>query len=187
LTSTRKLSGASSLSLTSGRDRGGKQGILGIAPGSIVAGYGVICVESGDLAVVEWGVIRAKSNDPIPQRLLTIYQRLIELIDTIKPHCVVVERPFYGNNVKALIAMGQSVGIALLAAAEKGVEIFEYTPREVKKSVVGNGGASKEQVQRMVSVILNLGGSGAPLDATDALAVALCHENRMKNLSITGG
>jgi crossover junction endodeoxyribonuclease RuvC len=147
----------------------------------------VICVESGDVAAVEWGVVRAKSNDPIPQRLLTIFHRLIELIDTFKPHNIAVECPFFSNNVKALIAMGQSTGIALLAAAERGVEVFEYTPREVKKSVVGSGGASKEQVQRMVAVILNLGGSDAPLDATDALAVALCHENRMKNLSIAGG
>jgi len=139
------------------------------------------------VTAVECGLIRAKRTDPIPKRLLTIYQRLIELIDTFTPHCVAVERAFYGNNVGSLIAMGQSVGIALLAAAEKGVEVFEYTPREVKKSVIGNGGASKEQVQRMVCAILGLGTSDTPLDATDALAVALCHENRMKGLSIAGG
>jgi len=92
-----------------------------------------------------------------------------------------VERAFYGNNVSALITMGQSVGITLLAAAEARIEIFEYSPREVKKSVVGNGGASKEQIQRMVCALLGLGSAIKPLDATDALAVALCHQHRLRD------
>jgi len=165
----------------------GKQIILGIDPGSIVTGYGVISSESGDATAVKWGVIRAAKSDPLPQRLHTIYRDLIELIDTCKPASVAVERPFYGKNVGALITMGQSAGTALLAAVEAGADVFEYTPREVKKSVVGNGAASKEQVQRMVCMILGLKDSGEPLDATDALAVALCHENRIRNIAVISG
>jgi crossover junction endodeoxyribonuclease RuvC len=178
----RSSSRASNLRPINGQGVEGKQIVLGIDPGSIVTGYGAICVDNDEVTAVEWGVIRAKKTDPITQRLLTIYRTLIEIIDTFKPSCVAVERPFYGKNVSALIAMGQSVGVALLAAAEMGVEVYEYTPREVKKSVVGSGGASKEQVQRMVCVILGLQSDDTPLDATDALAVALCHENRMKDL-----
>jgi crossover junction endodeoxyribonuclease RuvC len=155
--------------------------ILGIDPGSVIAGYGVIRVEGDEPSAVKWGVLRARKSDPLPKRLLTIHRSIIELIDTFAPQAVAVERAFYGNNVKALMAMGQSVGVVLLASAEREVDVFEYTPREVKKAVVGNGGASKEQIQRMVCAILNLNRSEEPLDATDALAVALCHENRTRD------
>jgi crossover junction endodeoxyribonuclease RuvC len=161
--------------------------ILGVDPGSIITGYGTVSSESGGVTAVKWGVIRTGKNDPIPKRLLTIYKALIELIDNLEPDCVAVERAFYGNNVNSLIKMGQAAGVVLLAAAEKGRDVFEYTPREVKKSVAGNGGASKEQVQRMVYTILNLKTPDIPLDATDALAVALCHENKTKELSIIPG
>ncbi len=160
--------------------------ILGVDPGSLITGYGAIRSERGEVTALKWGVIRTGKNDSIPQRLLTIYRSLIELMDSLEPDCVAVERAFYGNNVNSLIKMGQSAGVALLAAAEKGNDVFEYTPREVKKSVVGSGGASKEQVQRMVYTILNLGARDVPLDATDALAVAICHENRSRELSIAG-
>ena len=172
--------------LVNGQGGEEKQVILGIDPGSIVTGYGAIAVEDNGVTVVKWGVIRAKRTERLPNRLLIIYRNIIELIDTFKPHCVAVECAFYGNNVRALIAMGQSIGVVLLASAEKGIDSFEYTPREVKRSVVGNGGASKEQVQRMVLTILGLRSTDKPLDATDALAVALCHENRTRDLAITG-
>jgi len=185
LTSTRKSSRASNHRQADGQGGEEKQVILGIDPGSIVTGYGVISIENGETVVVKWGVIRARKADPLPKRLHTIYRNLIELIETVLPDCVAVECAFYGSNVKSLIAMGQSVGIILLASAEKGLDAFQYTPREVKKSVVGTGGASKEQVQRMIFTILSLKPSDVPLDATDALAVAMCHENRMRLLSIT--
>lgn len=187
MTSTRKSFKASSSRPADGQGGGKNQVILGIDPGSIVTGYGVISIENGEVTVMKWGVIRARKTDPLSKRLHAIYRNLIELIETYLPDCVAVECSFYGNNVKSLIAMGQSVGIVLLASAEKGIDAYEYTPREVKKSVVGNGAASKEQVQRMVCTILGLKSSDAPHDATDALAIALCHENRMRDPAITAG
>jgi len=187
LTSTKKSSGASAQGPTDGRCGGERQIILGIDPGSIITGYGAVCRGDGEVSALKWGVIRAGKSDPLPKRLLTIHGHILDLIDTLKPGCVAVECAFFGKNVRSLIAMGQSVGVALLAAAEKGVEVYQYTPREVKKSVTGNGGASKEQIRRMVHSILRMGSSTGPFDATDALAVALCHENRMRDLPVKSG
>jgi crossover junction endodeoxyribonuclease RuvC len=133
------------------------------------------------------GAIRTGKTDPISVRLLTIFTTINEILDRFKPDCLAIESAFYGNNVSSLIAMGRSSGIVLLAAAGRGIEVFEYAPRDIKKSVVGNGGASKEQVQRMVCAILEMERRPSPLDATDALAVALCHQNKAKRLAMDLG
>ena len=181
MTSTRRSSEASNPRPIDGRDEGGRRIVLGVDPGSIITGYGVISAGDGKISAVDWGVIRARKADRLPKRFLTILQGLLQLIDAFAPHCVAIERAFYGKNIASLITMGQAVGVALLAAEMKDVESREYTPREVKKSVAGRGGASKEQIQRMVCSILGLGGTTESLDATAALAVALCHEKRMKD------
>jgi len=160
--------------------------ILGVDPGSIVAGYGVIRSAGREAAYVTCGVIRAHRADPLPHRLLTLHESILVLIDEHHPAAVAVERAFYGKNIRALMALGQAGGVVQLAAAERGVDVYEYTPGEVKKAVVGRGAASKEQVQRMVCAVLDLR-RGAPLDATDALAVALCHESRTRDPGANAG
>lgn len=158
--------------------------ILGVDPGSLVAGYGVIRSSGRDPSIVTCGVIRARRADPLPKRLLTLHDSILDLIDDHAPVAVAVERAFYGKNVRALMSLGQAAGVVLLAAAERGIDVYEYAPGEIKRAVVGRGRASKEQVQRMVCVVLDLP-PGAPLDATDALAAALCHESRTRAPAVT--
>lgn len=151
--------------------------ILGIDPGSVVTGYGYV-EASRRPRLVEAGCIRPIANVPFERRLLDIHERFEELVLRRRPDAVAVEAAFYGANVQTLMKMCHARGTILTALARAGVAFFEYAPREVKKAVVGNGNASKEQVQFMVEKVLGPVGDDAPLDVTDAIAVALCHAHR---------
>ena len=149
--------------------------VMGIDPGSNLTGYGIIEWKGDQLQPVHWGAIRTNSKNTFPRRLKNIYDELSEVISQYAPGAVAVEDLFFAANAKSALKLGQTRGVILLAAANQMVPIAEYTPLEVKQSVVGYGRADKKQVQYMVCRLLNLKTVPDPLDASDALAVAICH------------
>ena len=152
---------------------------LGIDPGSRVTGYGIVEQAGSRIVRVDHGEIRIKNGESFTRCLSRIFDELTEVIGRTKPDAVAIEDIFYGKNVKSLIKQGHVRGVALLAASRSGLPVHEYTPLEVKKAVVGYGRAEKQQVQVMVQAILRLG-EILPEDASDALAVAICHTNTKK-------
>jgi crossover junction endodeoxyribonuclease RuvC len=158
--------------------------ILGIDPGTIALGWGVIDSDGHANNMVEFGVVRTPPKSSLDQRLLTIFNELKAVIDRIQPDTVAVEEVFLGKNPRSALWIGHARAVALLAAAERQLPVAEYAAREIKMSVVGNGSASKHQVEYMVGTILNTGDS-IPPDAADALAVALCHASRLHANTLT--
>ncbi len=154
--------------------------ILGIDPGTIITGYGVVEDTDGSLSLVDYGTIKGGRKDSFPDRLKKIYDGLNKVIKKHKPGHVAVEKVFYGKSVKAAIKIGEGRGIAILCAASAGIPVSEYSPTVVKKSVVGSGSAQKLQVKEMVKVILNMPKCPEHFDASDALAIAICHCHRRK-------
>jgi crossover junction endodeoxyribonuclease RuvC len=154
---------------------------LGIDPGTAITGYGIIREEQdGCLIVLEYGVIRTSADQTQANRLVYLYQKMKELILLHQPELGAVEKLFFQRNVRTALNVGQARGVALLAMAELGLKIGEYTPLEVKQAVAGYGGADKNQVQQMVKTILGLETIPYPDDAADALAVAICHIHSVK-------
>ncbi|RPI68668.1 MAG: crossover junction endodeoxyribonuclease RuvC [Ignavibacteriae bacterium] len=150
--------------------------ILGIDPGSVICGYGVIDVQGSAMTVVEYGVIHVKRHkSSFPQRLVEIHERLTAVISRSKPDVCALEMVFYAKNVKSVVQLAHARGVSMLACASAGLDPIEYTPMQIKRSVTGRGASSKQQVSHMVSAILKLDESPEFLDATDALAVAICH------------
>jgi crossover junction endodeoxyribonuclease RuvC len=150
--------------------------VLGIDPGTATTGYGLVReAADGSLACVDYGTILTAAGIPMPERLVQIYQRLQEIVLLHHPDCCAVEKLFFQRNVKTAMAVGQARGVVLLALAQAGLPLAEYTPLEVKQAVTGYGGAGKEQVQLMVRALLGLEELPHPDDAADALAIAICH------------
>ena len=150
--------------------------ILGIDPGTAVTGYGVVAKEGGNaVSLVECGVVRTSSGEALAVRIREIYVEVTELIRRHTPSVVVVEDVFQGKNVQSALKLGHARGAILLAAALREIPIAEYSPREIKKAVVGNGNATKDQVGFMVQQQLRLKVPPSPADAADGVAVALCH------------
>jgi crossover junction endodeoxyribonuclease RuvC len=162
--------------------------ILGIDPGTVVMGYGVIKAEKDKTTLVESDALVTQERSPIGERLSFMYHRLLEIISQYQPDAVAIEQPFMAKNVKAALAVGRAQAIAILAAADKGIPTFEYTPAQVKQRVTNYGASTKEQVQEMVRLQLGLAEVPRPNDAADALAVALCHlhETRIESLLAKG-
>ena len=155
--------------------------VLGIDPGSVICGYGVIESQNSKLYLVEYGVIKAKKiNDSIHIRLKEIYKRLNVVIERTKPDLAAFESMFYSKNAQSLIKLSQARAAAILSAVMFDIDITEYSPREVKKSITGNGNAGKQQVQFMVRTLLSIEETPEFFDSTDALAVAICHVNKNK-------
>ena len=148
---------------------------MGIDPGSSCTGYGIIEEINSALKVVHWGSVKSKPRQPFPQRLKFIYDELVMVIHEFNPDEVAIEDMFFATNVKSALKLGQTRGIAVLSAVNEGKPVAEYSPLEVKQSVVGYGRAEKTQVQDMVTSLLRLKEKPEPLDASDALAVAICH------------
>ena len=157
--------------------------ILGIDPGSHVTGYGIIEKKVNYLRHVLHGEIKAKKESPLSIMLISIYQQLSAVIEQNAPQAIALENIFYGKNVRSLIKQAQVRGVVIFAGADKGIPVFEYSPLEVKKAVVGYGRAEKRQVQIMVKAILKLPVL-PPADAADALATAICHANFLKEQPI---
>jgi crossover junction endodeoxyribonuclease RuvC len=150
--------------------------VLGVDPGSIICGYGVVDFENNKLSMVEYGVIKvAKKEETFPLRLKAIYERLLSVIKRTNPDESAFESIFYGKNVQSMMKLSHARAVAMLSATMREVPIQEYSPREIKKSVTGLGNASKEQVQFMVKKLLNISETHEFFDATDALAIAICH------------
>jgi crossover junction endodeoxyribonuclease RuvC len=157
--------------------------ILGIDPGSRHTGYGVVEVQGGHERAIAFGVIRTTSEDH-PRRLDEIYRGVIEVLDQTRPDECAIEMPVYTRNAQAMLKLGRAQAAAMLAAMHRQIPVTQYTPAEIKKSVTGNGNASKEQIGYMIRSLLTLATSGTH-DAADALAVALCHAHRGR--AIAGG
>jgi crossover junction endodeoxyribonuclease RuvC len=153
--------------------------ILGIDPGTIATGYGVIEAEGDEATFIDCGALTASERSPIGERLSYMYQGLKEVIARFKPDVVAIESPFVAKSVKSALAIGKAQAVAILAAAEGKIPSHEYSPAEVKKRVTDYGVSTKEQVQEMVKLQLNLAEAPHSTDAADALAVALCHLSRM--------
>lgn len=151
--------------------------ILGLDPGSALLGYGVIRQVGSEIRAVEYGAISTPKDMELAQRLELLYQRLRELLGRLHPECAAVESLFFNVNVRTALAVGQARGVALLACAQAGCGVHEYTPQQVKQGVVGYGRAEKRQVQEMVRLLLRLEARPRPDDAADALALAICHAN----------
>jgi crossover junction endodeoxyribonuclease RuvC len=149
--------------------------LLGIDPGTTVLGYAVLEVQGKQLSVLEMGVVHLKKLPDHQQKLKRIFERLQTLIDVYKPKEMAIEAPFYGKNVQSMLKLGRAQGVSIAAAITMGVEITEYSPKKIKQSVTGNGNASKEQVAAMLTNTLGINLDDHYLDATDALATALCH------------
>lgn len=150
--------------------------VLGIDPGTATTGYGLVQeTTAGGFAVVTYGAILTPAGMPSEKRLLMLYERLMELILLHRPDNGAVEKLFFSRNVTTAIAVGQARGVVMLAMAQQGLPIGEYTPMQVKQAVTGYGGADKVQIQQMVQALLGLVELPRPDDAADALAIAMCH------------
>lgn len=150
--------------------------ILGIDPGTVVLGYGLMRASKGNLTLLEMGVLRLGSYEDHPQRLQKIFSLVEDLIRKFQPNCMALEAPFFGKNVQSMLKLGRAQGVAMAAGMLHNLEVAEYSPRTVKQKTTGKGSASKEAVRAMLEMTLQFQGDAkTPLDATDALAVALCH------------
>ena len=153
--------------------------IIGIDPGTIVTGIGIIEAKKNKLYPIYYDAIRLNKYDYFPTRLKIIYDSIINTIDIYNPDEFAIETVFYGKNIQSALKIGQARGVSFLAAMQREIPANEYSPKEIKKAVTGNGAASKEQVSYMVQTILKITKAPLLFDVTDALAVAICHYNRM--------
>lgn len=149
--------------------------ILGLDPGTNVMGYGVILIRKPKIDLLQFGVIHLSKYESHELRLKKIFDRVLSLIDDFHPDEVALEAPFFGKNVQSMLKLGRAQGVAMSAALSREIPIVEYAPKRVKQSVTGNGNASKEQVARMLMTLFTIKELPKLLDATDALAVAVCH------------
>jgi len=149
--------------------------IIGIDPGIAIVGYGVIEYKGNKFSIIDYGAITTGTNYSFPDRLKIVYDSLSELLQKYKPDEFAIEELFFNKNAKTAIKVGQARGVEVLAAVNLGIDIYEYTPLQVKQGVVGYGRADKKQVQEMVKILLNLKEIPKPDDVADALAVAICH------------
>ncbi|HSL32331.1 MAG TPA: crossover junction endodeoxyribonuclease RuvC [Candidatus Limnocylindrales bacterium] len=153
--------------------------ILGIDPGTAALGYGIVEKTGGRLRAIDYGCFETSPDSPMPERLLAIHTLLDELMSLHQPAVVAVERLFFSKNAQTAMAVGQARGVVLLTAAQYGRPVREATPNEVKSAIAGYGAADKEQVQRMVQLVLGMPELPRPDDAADALAIAVCIANRI--------
>lgn len=155
--------------------------ILGIDPGSVITGIGIIHSNGNETKLIELDAVVLNSKISLTNRLKIIYDACIDKIKKYKPDELAIETAFYGKNIQSTLKLGQARGVAIIAAANSNMCVSEYSPREVKKSITGNGAASKEQVKNMVKRILEIKEDPDYIDSTDALAIALCHHYNLQN------
>ena len=150
--------------------------ILGIDPGTVMMGYSIVAVSSGRPELIEMNILKLAPSEDNYQRLQRIYVKVSEVISLYRPHCFAIEAPFFGKNVQSMLKLGRAQGVAIAAAMGAGLEVSEYSPKKIKQSITGNGNAGKEQVWKMLQQILSLRDASITyFDASDALAVAICH------------
>lgn len=158
--------------------------ILGIDPGTLVMGYGIISVNKSSLTLIEMGVLQLSKHKDHAERLHLIFKKMESLIKIHQPVAVAIEAPFFGKNVQSMLKLGRAQGVAIAAAMMSGLHAAEYAPRKVKQSITGRGNATKEQVLKMLQQTLNIGDDVRFMDATDAVAVALCHHYQHRTTEI---
>lgn len=150
--------------------------ILGIDPGTLMMGYSIILVQNGSLELIEMDILKLSAKNDNYQKLEIIHKKVTELIIRFHPNCFAIEAPFFGKNVQSMLKLGRAQGVAIAAAINAGLEVCEYSPKKVKQSITGNGNAGKEQVWQMLQRILAIKDKTIRyFDASDALAVAVCH------------
>jgi crossover junction endodeoxyribonuclease RuvC len=159
--------------------------VLGLDPGTNIMGYGIICIKGSKIQLLQFGVIHLSKYSGHELKLKKIFERVLSLVDEYHPDEVALEAPFYGKNVQSMLKLGRAQGVAMSAALYRDIPITEYAPKKVKQSVTGNGNASKEQVAKMLMTILSIKELPKLLDATDALAVALCHHFQKGNTKVS--
>ena len=155
--------------------------ILGIDPGIESTGYGIIESDGTNHAAILFGAVKTRPRKPFHERLLRIFTELTDILSRERAEVMVIEEIFYAANVRSALRLGHARGVALLIAAQQGLDVFEYSPLEIKSAIVGYGRAEKSQVQGMVRFLLKLPEIPTPDDAADALAVAICHAHQMKH------
>lgn len=160
-----------------------KQIILGIDPGTIVLGYGIIEIEKKKITLLSMGVIQLSKYEEPLHKLRVIYEKIQGLIDNYHPAYCAIEAPFFGKNVQSMLKLGRAQGVAIAAALTKDVEVIEYSPKKIKQSITGNGNASKEQVAAMLQQLCKFELQPKFLDATDGLAAAVCHHFQSGSIS----
>ncbi|MFZ4769165.1 MAG: crossover junction endodeoxyribonuclease RuvC [Ferruginibacter sp.] len=161
--------------------------ILGIDPGTIIMGFGLISISNKEIKLMEMGVLKLSAKLDAYERLEKIHQTISELIHLHKPDSFAIEAPFFGKNVQSMLKLGRAQGVAIAAAMQAGLRVSEYSPKKVKQSITGNGNASKEQVLKMLQRMLKFEDEPKYFDATDALSVAVCHHFQDNPLMQTEG
>lgn len=161
--------------------------ILGIDPGTLMMGFGLIEVSNNHISLVVMDVLKLSSKTDAYNRLQIIHQKVCELVKIHTPHQLAIEAPFFGKNVQSMLKLGRAQGVAIAAAMQAGVPVTEYSPRKIKQSITGNGNADKMQVMKMLQRIVTFSDDPKYLDATDALAVAVCHHFQNNILLKTPG
>lgn len=158
--------------------------IMGVDPGTAITGYGVLDYENNRFKVLDFGAIRTESKYPLAARLDILFEQLNSVLVKNSPDQFAMEELFFNKNTRTALAVGHARGVAMLAAARAGLDVYEYTPLQVKLAVVGEGKADKAQVQFMVRALLSLRENPRPDDVADALAVAICHAHRIGGLGV---
>ena len=156
--------------------------ILGIDPGTVIMGYGLVHVKGTKLNLIACGIIRLDKHTEQADRLKVIFEQVTKIIETHIPDELAIEAPFFGKNVQSMLKLGRAQGVAIAAALARNVPISEYSPKKIKQSITGNGNASKEQVAAMLQTLLNVNELHNYLDASDALGAAVCHYFQTKSL-----
>jgi len=149
--------------------------ILGIDPGTVVMGYGLIAVSGNEIRVLEVDALRLPVKEDNYVRLQLIHEKVTDLVRQYRPQTFAIEAPFFGKNVQSMLKLGRAQGVAIAAAMSSGIPVTEYSPKRVKQAITGNGNADKEQVWSMLQRLVQIEGTPKSYDATDALAVAICH------------
>lgn len=160
--------------------------IMGIDPGTAIMGYGIVLEKGSNIELVNMGIVRMDHLDDHFLKLQRIFEKTIAIIDEYKPDVLAIEAPFYGKNIQVMLKLGRAQGIAMAAALSRNISVTEYAPRKIKQSITGKGTASKEQVAAMLQRLLNFKETPEFLDATDGLAVAVCHSFQKINTNNTG-
>jgi crossover junction endodeoxyribonuclease RuvC len=161
--------------------------ILGIDPGTLIMGYGIIEVRGEKISLLEMDVLKLNRKKHAHERLEMIYASVSSIITKFQPTAFAIEAPFFGKNVQSMLKLGRAQGVAIAAAMQAQIPVTEYSPKKIKQSITGNGNAAKEQVWKMLQRLTNLTEEPEYLDATDALAVAVCHHFQSNAIPLTGG
>lgn len=157
---------------------------MGIDPGTLLMGFGLIEVAGNKVTLIEMDVLKLSSKKDAYERLRLIHYKVCDLVKIHGPHELAIEAPFFGKNIQSMLKLGRAQGVAIAAAMQLGIPVTEYSPRKIKQSITGNGNSDKQQVMKMLQRILHFADDPKYLDATDALAVALCHhfqDNKLMN------